>query len=92
MRRHRLEGVVCWWLDRLGPDLRHLVLCSARANIAFATLGDGIDTSSPAGRLVAGVLASIAEFEQARLRNASSRCAADDRYRDLGCRDMPPAS
>jgi DNA invertase Pin-like site-specific DNA recombinase len=35
--------------------------------IAFVTLGEGIDTSTPAGRLVAGVLASIAEFERARI-------------------------
>jgi len=31
--------------------------------IAFVTLGKGIDTSTQAGRLVAGVLGSIAEFE-----------------------------
>ena len=36
--------------------------------IAFVTLGEGIDTSTPAGRLVAGVLASIAEFERARIQ------------------------
>jgi len=31
--------------------------------IAFVTLGKGIDTSTQAGRLVADVLGSIAEFE-----------------------------
>ena len=36
--------------------------------IAFVTLGEGIDTSTPAGRLVAGVLGSIAEFERARIQ------------------------
>src|SRR5690242_21570112 len=33
-----------------------------------STMGEGIDTSTPAGRLVAGVLASIAEFERARIQ------------------------
>jgi DNA invertase Pin-like site-specific DNA recombinase len=32
------------------------------------TLGEGIDTSTAAGRLVAGVLGSIAEFERARVQ------------------------
>jgi len=71
VRRHRVNAVVCWRLDRLGRNLRHLVLMldewQARG-IAFVTLGEGIDTSTPAGRLVAGVLASIAEFERARIQ------------------------
>jgi len=36
--------------------------------VGFVTLGEGIDTSTPAGRLLAGVLASIAEFERARIQ------------------------
>jgi DNA invertase Pin-like site-specific DNA recombinase len=71
VRRHRVEAVVCWRLDRLGRNLRHLVLLlddwQARG-VAFVTLGEGIDTSTPAGRLVAGVLGSIAEFERARIQ------------------------
>ena len=71
VRRHRVDGVVCWRLDRLGRNLRHLVLLlddwHARG-VAFVTLGEGIDTSTPAGRLVAGVLGSIAEFERARIQ------------------------
>ena len=65
IRRHKLQAVVCWRLDRLGRNLRHLVLLldewQARG-VAFVTLGEGIDTSTPAGRLVAGVLASIADY------------------------------
>jgi DNA invertase Pin-like site-specific DNA recombinase len=68
---HKVQAVVCWKLDRLGRNLRHLVLLldewQARG-IAFVTLGEGIDTSTAAGRLVAGVLASIAEFERARIQ------------------------
>jgi DNA invertase Pin-like site-specific DNA recombinase len=69
VRRHRVQGVVCWRLDRLGRNLRHLVLLLDEwqsRGVAFITLGEGIDTSTPAGRLVAGVLGSIAEFERAR--------------------------
>jgi DNA invertase Pin-like site-specific DNA recombinase len=70
VKRHEVDAVLCWRLDRLGRNLRHLVLflddLQARG-IAFVTLGEGIDTSTAAGRLVAGVLGSIAEFERARV-------------------------
>ena len=71
VRRHKVQSVVCWRLDRLGRNLRHLVLLLDEwqtRGVAFVTLGEGIDTSTPAGRLVAGVLASIAEFERARMQ------------------------
>ena len=71
VRRHRVQGVVCWRLDRLGRNLRHLVMLLddwQSRGVPFVTLGEGIDTSTPAGRLVAGVLGSIAEFERARIQ------------------------
>jgi DNA invertase Pin-like site-specific DNA recombinase len=71
VRRHRVQAVVCWKLDRLGRNLRHLVMLLddwQSRGIAFVTMGEGIDTSTAAGRLVAGVLGSIAEFERARIQ------------------------
>src|SRR5688572_9945279 len=71
VRRHKVQAVVCWRLDRLGRNLRHLVLLLDEwqsRGVAFVTLGEGIDTSTPAGRLVAGVLGSIAEFERSRIQ------------------------
>ena len=71
VKRHQVDAVVCWRLDRLGRNLRHLVLFLDDLNargIAFVTIGEGIDTSTPAGRLVAGILGSIAEFERARIQ------------------------
>jgi DNA invertase Pin-like site-specific DNA recombinase len=71
VRRHKVGTVVCWRLDRLGRNLRHLVLLLDEwqvRGVAFVTIGEGIDTSTAAGRLVAGVLGSIAEFERARIQ------------------------
>jgi DNA invertase Pin-like site-specific DNA recombinase len=58
-------------LDRLGRNLRHLILLLDELHavgIGFVTLGEGIDTTSPTGRLVLHVLGAIAEFERERIR------------------------
>ena len=94
VRRHRVQGVVCWRLDRLGRNLRHLVLLLddwQSRGIAFVTLGEGIDTSTPAGRLVAGVLGSIAEFERARIqeRIVAGLARARAQGKRLGRRRLP---
>src|SRR6476469_11182631 len=42
VRRHKVQAVVCWRLDRLGRNLRHLVMLLADWNprgIAFVTMG-----------------------------------------------------
>lgn len=96
VRRHKVQAVVCWRLDRLGRNLRHLVLLldewQARG-VAFVTLGEGIDTSTAAGRLVAGVLGSIAEFERARIqeRIRAGLARARAQGKRLGRRQAPAA-
>jgi DNA invertase Pin-like site-specific DNA recombinase len=70
-RRRRFDVLVCWRLDRLGRNLRHLILLLDELQalgIAFVTLGEGLDTSTPAGRLQLHVLSAIAEFERARVQ------------------------
>jgi DNA invertase Pin-like site-specific DNA recombinase len=69
-RRRRFDVVVCWRLDRLGRNLRHLILLLHELQalgIDFVTLGEGIDTSTPAGRLQLHILSAIAEFERSRI-------------------------
>lgn len=59
-RRRRFDAVVVWKLDRLGRSLRHLVLLLMeelqQLGIALVSLGEGLDLSTPAGRLQAGLL------------------------------------
>ena len=70
-RRRRFDVLICWRLDRLGRNLRHLVtlLDDLQAlGVAFVSLGEGIDCTTPAGRLQLHVLAALAEFERGRIQ------------------------
>ena len=70
-RRRRLDALVVWRLDRLGRNLRHLILTLdelTALGVSFVSLGEGIDTSTPAGRLQLHILGAIAEFERARIQ------------------------
>ena len=70
-KRRKFDVLVCCRLDRLGRNLRHLILLLDELNalgIGFVTLGEGIDTTSPTGRLVLHVLGAISEFERERIR------------------------
>ena len=64
------DTLVVWKLDRLGRSLRHLVnvvhdLTSRGIGLRVLTgQGAAIDTTTPAGKLVFGIFASLAEFER----------------------------
>jgi DNA invertase Pin-like site-specific DNA recombinase len=70
-RRRRFDVAVCWRLDRLGRNLKHLItlLEDLQAlGIAFVSLAEGIDATTPAGKLQMHILGAIAEFERERIR------------------------
>jgi len=69
-RRRRFDVLVCWRLDRLGRNLRHLITLLEELQelgIAFVSLAEGIDATTPAGKLQMHILGAIAEFERARI-------------------------
>jgi DNA invertase Pin-like site-specific DNA recombinase len=70
-KRRRFDVVVCWRLDRLGRSLKHLIslLDDLQAlGVAFVSLAEGIDATTPDGKLQMHILGAIAEFERGRLR------------------------
>ena len=70
-KRRKFDVLVCWRLDRLGRNLRHLVTLIEELQtlgIAFVSLGEGIDCTTPAGKLQLHILAALAEFERERIR------------------------
>ena len=69
-KRRKFDVVVCWRLDRLGRNLKHLItlLEDLQAlGIAFVSLAEGIDATTPAGKLQMHILGAIAEFERGRI-------------------------
>src|SRR5688572_6649760 len=75
-RERRIDAIVVWRLDRFGRNLRHLVTTIeelAAAGVAFVSSGESIDTASPDGRLMLGIVGSFAQFERERLKSASEQ-------------------
>src|ERR1700720_4461738 len=71
-RKRRVDAVVVYRYDRFARSLRQLVnaLEEFRSlGIEFISLHEGVDTSTPNGRLVFGIFASIAEFEREIIRD-----------------------
>lgn len=62
----RVSAVCVWRVDRLGRTARGLTALFddlQKRKVNLISLKDGLDLSTPAGRLLAHVLASVAQFE-----------------------------
>ena len=72
------DVLVVWKLDRLGRNLSHLVKTVTKLseqNIGLKVLtgqGANIDTTTPAGRLIFGIFASLADFESELIRERTN--------------------
>ena len=69
-RRRLFDVLVCWRLDRLGRNLKHLITLLEELQalgVAFVSLAEGIDATTPAGKLQMHILGAIAEFERGRI-------------------------
>jgi DNA invertase Pin-like site-specific DNA recombinase len=88
-RKRSVDAVVVYRYDRFARSLRQLVnaLEEFRAlGIEFVSLHEGVDTSTPNGRLVFGIFASISEFERELIRDRvrSGLASAKARGKHLG--------
>jgi DNA invertase Pin-like site-specific DNA recombinase len=75
-RKRLVDAVVVYRYDRFARSLRQLVnaLEEFRSlGIEFISLHEGVDTSTPNGRLIFGIFASIAEFERELIRDRQIR-------------------
>lgn len=75
------DTVVVWKLDRLGRNTLHIletVKALTDRGITLVSVTDGIDSSTPAGRMMIGVLGSLSEYERelTKERTALKRAAS----------------
>lgn len=69
------DTLVVWKLDRLGRTVRQLVDLAARLHsdkVHFASLTDGINTGTPAGRFFFHMMAALAEMERDLIRERTA--------------------
>lgn len=83
------DAIVVVGIDRLGrtaADVMTTIRELGERNIVLQSLREGIDTSNATGRMVAGVLASLAELELelGRERRAAARDARRARGQSIG--------
>lgn len=64
--KRQFDIVLVWKIDRFGRSLKHLLNALADLDaygVAFASLRDNLDLSTPTGRLMFQLVAAMAEFE-----------------------------
>jgi DNA invertase Pin-like site-specific DNA recombinase len=88
-KRREFDAVLVYRYDRFARSLRSLVNALSEFDalgIHFVSLHEGVDTSTPNGRLVFGIFASIAEFERELIRSRvrSGLASARARGKKLG--------
>jgi DNA invertase Pin-like site-specific DNA recombinase len=69
--RRRFDTILVWKIDRFGRSLKHLVNALADLGaygVAFVSLRDNLDLSTPSGRLMFAVIGAMAEFERALIQ------------------------
>ena len=78
------DALVVWRLDRFGRSLKDLVgrVDELReAGVGFRSLTEGVDTTSPTGKLVFHVFGALAEFERDLIRERTMAGLASARAR-----------
>jgi len=69
--RRRFDAILVWKIDRFGRSLKHLVNALAELaalGVAFISLRDNLDLSTPSGRLMFQIIGAMAEFERALIQ------------------------
>ena len=82
--KRKFDVVVCWRFDRFARSVSHLLRALENFNalgVAFVSLSENVDTTTPTGKMIFTVLGAVAELERslivervrAGLRNARAK-------------------
>jgi len=85
IRDKDFNAVLVWRLDRLGRSLKHLLQLIEefrKKKVAFISLTEGFDTSTPQGELFFHIAGAFAQFERRLIQERIN--AGLDRARDEG--------
>jgi DNA invertase Pin-like site-specific DNA recombinase len=69
--QRKIDAVLVWKIDRFGRSLKHLVNSLAELSaygLAFISLRDNLDLSTPSGRLMFQIIGAMAEFERSLIQ------------------------
>jgi DNA invertase Pin-like site-specific DNA recombinase len=70
-KQRKFDVILVWKLDRFARSLKHLVNALAEfeaLGIAFVSLRDNLDLTTPSGRLMFQIIGAMAEFERALIQ------------------------
>lgn len=88
-RRREIDVVIVWKLDRWGRSVADLAVSLQELHglgVAFVSLTEALDLTTPSGRAMAGLLSVFAEFEREILRERviAGQAAARERGVRIG--------
>jgi DNA invertase Pin-like site-specific DNA recombinase len=87
-RTRAFDAIAVYRYDRFARSLSHLVNALEEfrgLGIDFVSIHEGVDTSTPNGRLVFGIFASIAEFERELIRERTRSGMRNAKARGVHC-------
>jgi DNA invertase Pin-like site-specific DNA recombinase len=70
-QQRKFDVLLVWKLDRFARSLKHLVNALAQfeaLGVAFVSLRDNLDLTTPSGRLMFQIIGAMAEFERELIR------------------------
>jgi DNA invertase Pin-like site-specific DNA recombinase len=86
-RRRQFDVLLVWRYDRFARSMRELVNALSEfegLGIDFVSYNEGADTTTPQGKLLFGIMASLAEFERSliaeRVRAGMQRAKAEGKH------------
>jgi DNA invertase Pin-like site-specific DNA recombinase len=75
VHQRRFDAILVWKIDRFGRSLKHLVNALADLGaygVAFVSLRDNLDLSTPSGRLMFQIIGAMADYVEHAIMQSHS--------------------